>query len=114
MEPCHCISFSCAGKQQTRKTLRRHTIEDQRSVAGPKRIAAESGVIGEFDSIVDWSLYQTHWTATTKINESSDVSVLNMLFQISRDFVMSPGASKESVSRELSLLKKNFRKLLTN
>ena len=108
MESCHCISFSCSGKLVSRKTLRRHAHEDRLSMAASNRLAGQSGTIGSFDSVVDPSLYQTHWTAREKISESSDVTVLEMLYQISRDFAMAPGASKHWVSQQLMLLKKNF------
>ena len=106
-EPCYCESFSCAGNLVSSSTLRRHVLQD-RSIAEGNRASHQEGIIGDFDKHFDSSLYEKHWTAKEKISESSHTSVLEMLFQISRDFVMSEDASKEWVSSQLSLIKKNF------
>ena len=107
---CECVSFGCArigGRNLTTAHWRRHVKSDfQATLNDLTSLSNSFSPLNEWDQEFDPSIYTEHWTAKTAYN--SKLSVLEYLFEIMKDFVASPKASKELVSRQLYKQKYKF------
>ena len=107
---CECVSFGCRGiGGRTLKTnvWKSHVKSDfQATLNGAASSSKPFSPINEWDKQFDPSIFTNHWSAKTPFN--SKLSVLDYLFEVMKDFVASPKASKESVSNHLYKQKYRF------
>ena len=93
---CYCESNNCNGKNVTVRTMKRHVRSDF-----VKRKAAKESMNSQNISAKCTyypPLYDSHWTAQTKLYEGSDHSVLDYVYMEIRNFVSHPSHTKEAVS----------------
>ena len=101
---CECKSFGCGasgGKMQSSRTAHRHIKEDNFLLC--KRHIPNYKPVSDFDKYMDLGVYQTHWSVSHRLNKK--LSILEYIFEIMREFVSTPNASKKTVTNHLSALK---------
>ena len=74
---------------------------------GEKEIQVTSS-IGDFDAYMDLSLYSKMPEASKPVSSVSEITVLEAVFEIVRDFVFTPNASKKSTTSRFKLIKEKF------
>ena len=67
---------------------------------GEKEIQVTSS-IGDFDVYMDLSMYSKMPEASKLVSSVSDITVLEAVFEIVRDFVFTPNASKKKYNKSV-------------
>ena len=98
---CYCSTYRCGGILRGSRTAYNHQKLDLSKNPPIKGI-------GDFDRISDSFIYENHWSITEKVSTTSSKTVLELVFEIARDFVFTPSASQKGVTSRLKTFRSTF------
>ena len=98
---CFCESYDCNGKLVADRVMKRHVKKDYEKKKEKRMVNDGKGP--NLASIVPFypRLYETHWTANTRLYKDSKHSVLEYIYLELKNFVSHPSHTKAAVTTNL-------------